>query len=79
MIEAVFSSTNEGDAIRRLCGDDAQTFIDVVDEVHSVPSSFHEIRLIEIDIGAFCRLGAGYTRPFTTDPKEIFKVVVRDV
>ena len=79
MIEAVFSSTNEGDAIRRLCGDDAQTFINVVDEVHSVPFSFYEIRLIEIDIGAFCRLGVGWARPFTMDPKEIFKVVVWDV
>lgn len=42
MIEAVFSSTDEGDTIRRLYGDDAQTFIDVVDEVHSAFSSHHE-------------------------------------
>ena len=42
MIEAVFSSTDEGDTIRRLYGDDAQTFIDVLDEVHSAFSSNHE-------------------------------------
>ena len=33
LIEAVFSGTDEGDLVRCLRGDDAQTFIDVIDEV----------------------------------------------
>ena len=41
MIEAIFSSEDEGDTIRSLLGDDVQTFVDVIDEVRStyVPSS----------------------------------------
>lgn len=35
LIEAIFASKDEVDAIRCLFGDDAQTFIDVVDEVRS--------------------------------------------
>ena len=35
LIEAVISSEDEGDAIRRLIGNDAQTFVDVIDEVRS--------------------------------------------
>ena len=33
LIETVFSSTDADDAIRCLCVDDAQTFVDVIDEV----------------------------------------------
>jgi len=36
LIEATLSSEDEGDAIRRLLGDDAQAFIDVIDEVRSI-------------------------------------------
>ena len=34
LIESIFLSKDEGDTIRRLIGHDAQTFIDVIDEVH---------------------------------------------
>ena len=40
LIEAIFSSKDEGDAIRGLLGDDAQTFIDMIDEARS-PSAHH--------------------------------------
>lgn len=33
LIEAIFSSKNEEDVVGGLQGDDAQTFIDVIDEV----------------------------------------------
>ena len=47
LIEVVFSSKDEADVIRRLCGDGAQTFIDVIDEVLLPPPCHHEIQLIE--------------------------------
>ena len=37
LIEAIFSDKNESDAIRCLFGDDAQTFIDVMDEALDRP------------------------------------------
>ena len=40
LIEAIFSSKDEGDAIRGLLGDDAQTFIDMIDEAR-YPSAHH--------------------------------------
>jgi len=39
LIETVFSSTGADDMIRRLCVDDAQTFVDVMDEVRSTLSA----------------------------------------
>ena len=47
LIETIFSSTDEGDLVRCLRGDDAQTFIDVIDEARSPLTCLHEIRLIE--------------------------------
>ena len=35
LIKAIFSSKNEGDAIRHLLEDDAQIFVNVIDEVRS--------------------------------------------
>ena len=40
LIKAIFSSKDEGDAIRGLLGGDAQTFIDVIDEARS-PTAHH--------------------------------------
>ena len=37
LIEAIFSSKDESDAIRCLLGDDAQAFIDVIDEALDIP------------------------------------------
>lgn len=33
LIEATFSDRDEVEAVRRLCGEDAQSFIDIADEV----------------------------------------------
>ena len=38
LIEAIFSNEDECSAIRSLLGNDAQTFIDVMDEVRSTPA-----------------------------------------
>ena len=35
LIEAVLSGKDDGDTVRRLLRDDAQTFIDVIDEVRA--------------------------------------------
>jgi hypothetical protein len=37
LIDAIFSSDDEGDMILRLSGDDAQNFTDVIDEARSPP------------------------------------------
>ena len=47
LIEAVFSNTDEGDAIRHLNMDQARTFIDVLDKARFTFSSHHKTRLIE--------------------------------
>ena len=47
LIEVVLSSGDEGDLVRRLRGDDAQTFIDVIDEVHSPSACRRKIRSID--------------------------------
>ena len=50
LIETAFSNADERYVIRHLHMDQAQTFIDVIDEARSTFSSHHETRLIEIDI-----------------------------
>ena len=47
LIEAVFSNLDEVNTIRGLRGDDAQTFIDMIDEVGFPPACHHEIRSID--------------------------------
>ena len=47
LIEAAFSSKDETDMIRRLRGNDAQTFIDVIDEACHPPTRHREIQFIE--------------------------------
>jgi len=54
MIEVIFSSQDEGSVIRRLLGDDAQPFVDVIDEVCSVYTCHYDPVLIETDNGALC-------------------------
>ena len=54
LIEAIFSSKDEDNAIRRLLKDDAQTFIDVMDEARS---AFAHNPSIEIDTNMPHRLG----------------------
>ena len=52
LIEVIFSSQDESDTIRRLLGDDAQAFVDVVDEARRM-STCGPI-LIKTDIDMFC-------------------------
>ena len=78
LIEAIFSSKDEGNTIRCLTGDDAQTFVDVIDEVRSTPTHHCE-SMIEIDIDTFCRLGTGKARSSAMDPKDMSQIVVQDM
>ena len=57
LIESVFSSKEGSKVVCNLCGDDAQSFIDVIDEVCPTPVSSGEIWEIEIDIYISCALG----------------------
>lgn len=50
LIEAILSSKEGGGTIGRLRGDDAQTFVDVIDEARSTFVHRHESRLIEVDV-----------------------------
>jgi hypothetical protein len=59
LIGAILSSKDENDTVRCLHGDDAQAFIDVIDEVRLILPLHYEILLIEIDFDAFCRPDAG--------------------
>jgi len=59
MIEVIFSSQDQGDTIRRLLGDDAQVFVDVIDEARSTSPRHREYVLITTDINMFYRPGAG--------------------
>ena len=79
LVEAAFSSKDGSDIIRRLSGDEVQTFVDVIDEARSTLTHLRDIRLIDTDTHIFCRLGTGWARSFVTDPKEVSKIVVQDV
>jgi len=66
--------------VRGLREDDAQSFIDVVDEVRSVPVHHTELRFVDIDVSVFSLPGTtGHARSFATDPKEVSQIVVPDV
>ena len=60
LVEAVFSSKNEREIIRSLSGDNAQTFVDVIDEARCTFGHHRDTRLIDVDIYTFCRLGTGW-------------------
>ena len=59
MIEVIFSSQDEGDTTRRLLGEDAQVFVDMIDEVRSTSPHHHEYVFIETDVDMFYRPGTG--------------------
>jgi hypothetical protein len=50
LVEAIFSSKDESGIARCLHGDDAQIFIDVIDEVRPVLPLHHGSQSVEIDI-----------------------------
>lgn len=53
LVEAIFSSQDEGDTIDRLRGDNAQKLIDVMDEVRFALFVVTNLP-VEIDTNAFC-------------------------
>jgi len=79
LIEAIFSGGDEGDAIGCLCRDDAQTFIDVIDEVRLAFARRRDIPLIELDIHTFHRIGAGQRQSFAPNQEEVPQIIVQDV
>jgi len=79
LIEAIFSGEEEGDAIGCLCRDDAQTFIDVIDEVRLAFARRCDIPLIELDMHTFHRIGAGQRQSFAPDQEEVPQIIVQDV
>ena len=63
--------------LRSLDENDAQSFIDVIDEARSIPARRREILGAKIDTYAFYTPGTTiHTRPSTTDPKEVSQIVV---
>ena len=53
LIEVIFSSEDESDTIRRLLGDDAQAFVDVIDEACSTSARSREPASIELTLTCF--------------------------
>ena len=77
LIEAVLSSKDGGNAIGRLRGVDAQTFVDVIDEARSTFTHHHEIRLIEIYVETFRQLGVEWSMSFAAlESKEMCQITV---
>ena len=58
LIEVIFSSKDEGDTICRLLGDDAQAFVDVIDEARSTSAYHHEPVLVGANTHTFRQPGA---------------------
>ena len=76
LIKAVFSSEDQAEVVRSLSEDDAQTFIDVTDEVRSPP--FRRRDLWPTD-DAPRRLGAGDPQSFAGDPKEVSQSLIQNM
>ena len=76
LIEAIFLSKDGGDTIRCLLGNDAQTFIDVIDEACPIFFTIADL-LIRIEIGAFCWLATRYARSFAIGTKQGSQIVVQ--
>ena len=76
LVKAVLSSSDEDDVVRRLRGEEAQTFIDVVDKACSPLVLHREIRFTG---DVLYRLGAGKSRLFITDPKERSQIFIQDM
>ena len=74
LIEAILSSNDEGEMIRCLPGDDAQTFIDVIDEARSTFSRYHET-----NINVFRQPGIGFTWSLPVGSKEMPEAVIQDM
>jgi len=78
LIHVVFSSRDESDIIHCLrSGDDAQTFVDVIDKVCFTFARHCETKLADNDTQTPCPLGTGCGRTFATSPEEMPQVVVQ--
>ena len=68
LIVKIFSDRDQVEMVKNLCGDDAQTFVDMMDEASfgllSLTKGWHPLN------STFCRLGIGYA--CTGDPQEVF-------
>lgn len=60
--------------IRCLSGDDAQTFVDVMDEARSAFTRYRET-----DIDIFWQPGTGFTWSLAAGSKEVPQVVIQDM
>jgi hypothetical protein len=78
LIEATFSNRKVTKMVRCLRGNDAQTFIDVVDEV-CYRSSLLGDGLLTFLSPFHILIGVGERRPCARDPKEMSEVIVQDV
>jgi hypothetical protein len=78
LIEAILLSGKVSDMVRCLRGSDAQTFIDVVDEVHypSPPSRNGPLTLFS---PLYILIGVGELRSCAKGPKEMSEVVVQNM
>ena len=74
LINTILSSHDKDEMIRCLPGDDAQTFIDVMDEARSTFTHYRET-----DADVFWQPGTGFTRSLTAGSKEAPQVVIQDM
>jgi len=76
LIEAIFLNKDENDMVGSLCGDEVQTFVDVIDEVR-----FTLFLIVECgQLNQHQRyVGAGPVGPFATDAQEMYQIVVQDL
>ena len=81
VIETVVSNVKAVDIVNCLKGDDAQTFIDVIDEVCHHTISWPRSRFVDLfQPSNFYRWsGVRESRFRTTNPKEMFEIVIQDV
>ena len=76
LIETISSSKDESDAVHSLQGDDAQIFVDVMNEARY---TFAYRRESETDTNTFYRPGARLARSSATNPGEMSQIVIQDV
>jgi len=74
LIEAILSNNDDGEMIRCLPGDDAQSFVDVIDEARSTFTRYHET-----NIDVFRQLGTGFTWSLPVGSKEMPEAVIQDM
>jgi hypothetical protein len=87
LITTVFSDNTQVEMIENLIGDDAQKFVDVIDEVslhvrfrRTLPFSGHRLIGFYSDLlHSVGYVGIGRPQFLTTNPREMCKIVVQDM